>query len=90
MLLTIGSCPALVSETQHSAVDRRKNLAELCAAWSGVIAVAAYVPLLNGTGYPEAGASEGPDVPEVIATLATFHKTMDTQGAPLPSCDACS
>lgn len=69
-----------ITRAPESVADRQSNLAELCGVWSGVIAVAVYIPLLGGQLVPEAGLQRGTTVPDVIAHLAAFHKLMDTQG----------
>ena len=58
-------------------------MTELCYQWGGVVSVATYVPLLNGTLVAEEGAPADWTVPDVIRHLSAFHKQMETEGAPL-------
>jgi hypothetical protein len=56
-------------------------MTELCYQWGGVVSVATYVPLLNGTLVAEEGAPADWTVPDVIRHLSAFHKQMETEGA---------
>jgi hypothetical protein len=58
-------------------------MTELCYQWGGVVSVATYVPLLNGTLVAEEGAPADWTVPDVIRHLSAFHKQMETEGASL-------
>ena len=56
-------------------------MTELCYQWGGVVSVATYVPLLNGTLVAEEGTPADWTVPDVIRHLSAFHKQMETEGA---------